>query len=49
MDLSEAYHCVNHDLIIATLETFDKNSLSLTQNYPPQRQQRVKVGASLNE
>ena len=51
MDLSKAYDCVNHDLIIAKLEAYGvgKNSLRLIQNYPSQRQQRVKVGSSLSE
>ena len=51
MDLSKAYDCINHDLIIAKLEAYGvgKNSLRLIQNYLSQRQQRVKVGSSLNE
>ena len=45
MDLSKAYDCVNHDLIIAKLEAYGlgENSLRLIQNYLFQRQQRVKV------
>ena len=51
MDLSKAYDCVNHDLIIAKLEAYGvgKNSLRLIQNYLSQIQQRVKVGSSLSE
>ena len=51
MDLSKAYDCVNHDLIIAKLEAYrvDENSLRLTQNYLFQRQERVKVGPSFSE
>ena len=51
MDLSKAYDCVNHDLTIAKLEAYGvgKNSLRLIQNYPSQRQQRVKVGSSFSE
>ena len=51
MELSKAYDCVNHDLIIAKLETcgVGKNSLRLIQNYLSQRQQSVKVGSSLSE
>ena len=51
MDLSKAYDCVNHDLIIAKLEAYgvDDNSLRLIQNYLSQRQQRVKVGSPLSE
>ena len=51
MNLSKAYDCVNHDLIIAKLEAYGvgENSLKLIQNYLFQRQQRVKVGSSLSE
>ena len=51
MDLSKAYDCVNHDLIIAKLEAYGvgENSLRLIQNHLSQRQQRVKVGSSLSE
>ena len=51
MDLSKAYDCVNHDLIIAKLEVYGvgENSLRLIQNYLSQRQQRVKVSSSLSE
>ena len=51
IDLSKAYDCVNHDLIIANLETYEvgENSLRLIQNYLSQRQQWVKVGSSLSE
>ena len=51
MDLSKAYDCVNHDLIIAKLEAYrvGENSFNLIQNYLSQRQQRVKVGSSFSE
>ena len=51
MELSEAYDCVIHDLIIAKLEAYGvgKNSLRFIQNYLSQRQQRVKVGSFLSE
>ena len=51
MDLSKAYDCVNHDLIIAKLETcgVGKNSWRLIQNYLSQRQQKVEVGSSLSD
>ena len=51
MDLSKAYDCANHDLIIAKQEAYgvSENSLRLIQNYLFQRQQRVKVGSSLSE
>ena len=51
MDLSKAYDCVNHHLIIAKLEAYGagENSLRLIQNYFSQRQLRVKVGSSFSE
>ena len=51
MDLSKTYDCVNHDLIIAKLETFGvgENSLRFILNYLSQRQQRVKFGSSFSE
>ena len=51
MDLSKAYECVNHHLIIAKLEVcgVGENSLRLIQNYLSNRQQRVKVGSSFSE
>ena len=50
MDLSKAYDCVNHDLIIVKLEAYGvgENSLRVIQNYLFQRQ-RVKVGSSFSE
>ena len=51
MELSKAYDCVNHDLIIAKLQAYGvgENGLRLIQNYFFQRLQRVKVGSSLSE
>ena len=51
MDLSKAYDCAKHDLIIAKLEAYGvgENSLRIIQNHLSQRQQRVKVGLSLSE
>ena len=51
MDLSKAYDCVNHDLIILKLEAYGagENSLRFIQNYLSQRQQRVKLGSSFCE
>ena len=48
---SKVYDCFNHDLIIAKLEAYEvgENSLRLIQSYLSQRQQRVRVGSSLNK
>ena len=50
MDLSEAYDCIPHDLLIAKLETYglDRNSLSLILTYLSNRIQRIKAGTCLS-
>ena len=47
-DLSEAFHCLPHDLIIAKLHVygFDKASLRLIHSYLTDRYQRVKINNS---
>ena len=53
MDLSKAYDCLLHDLLIAKLETYgcdftalpDFSSHSLTYSYLDCRLQRVKIGS----
>ena len=51
MDLSKAYDCVNHELIITKLAAYglNKGILRLIQNYLSKRKQRVKIGSSLTE
>ena len=51
MDLSKAYDCVNHEIIIAKLAAYglNKTSLRLIQNYSSKRKQQVKIGSSLSE
>ena len=51
MDLSKAYDCLPHDLIIAKLEAygFDRNSLKLILSYLTNRKQRVKTGSFFSE
>ena len=51
MNLSKAYDCVNHELIIAELAAYGLNegSLRLIQNYLSKRKQREKIGYSLTE
>ena len=48
MDLSKAYDCLTHDLIIAKFEAYglSKNSLTLLLDYLEGRKQRVKIESS---
>ena len=51
MDLSKAYDCLPHDLLIAKLSAYgvDFPSLTLLDNYLNKRHHRVKIGASYSE
>ena len=51
MDLSKAYDCLPHDLLIAKLETYgpDKPSLNLVNDYLHFRKQRRKIGSSYSD
>ena len=44
-DLSEAFHCPPHELLIAKLDAygFNKTSLKLIHSYLSNRKQRVKI------
>ena len=48
MDLSKAYDCLPHNLIIAKFEAYglSESSLSLLLDYLTSRKQRVKIGSS---
>ena len=48
IDLSKAYDCLPHDLIIAKFDAYglSKSSLSLLLDYLTLRKQRVKIGSS---
>ena len=49
-DLSKAFDCICHDLLIAKLNTyeFDRNALKLIYNYLSDRSQKAKVGSSFS-
>ena len=50
MDLSKAFDCIRHDLLIAKLHAygFSREALTLINNYLTNRQQRVKVNGSFS-
>ena len=49
-DISKAFDCLSHDLLIAMLHAYglDKNSLNILQDYLSNRKQRIKVEAILS-
>ena len=51
IDLSNAYDCLLHDLLIAELEAYglDKPSLNLVNDYLRFRKQRKKIGSSYSD
>ena len=51
MDLSKAYDCILHDLVIAKLSTYDVENLSLSfiHYYLSNRKQRVKINDSFSD
>ena len=50
MDLSKAFDCIRHDLLIAKLHAygFSREALTLINNYLTNRQQRFKVNGSVS-
>ena len=48
MDLSKAYDCISHDLLIAKIEAygFHRNALKLVYSFLKNRMQRVKIGST---
>ena len=51
MNLSKAFDCMPHDLLIANLKAygFRLQGLRLTANYLSNRKQRVKVGSTYSD
>ena len=51
MDLSKAFDCLNHDLMLAKLNGygFSRSALNFTLSYLSQRKQRVKINGSFSE
>ena len=50
MDLSKAFNCIRHDLLIANLHAygFSREALLLVHSYLENRQQRVKINGSFS-
>ena len=51
MDLSKAYDCLPHDLMVAKLEAYgiSKESLQLISDYQSYRKQRTKIGSAYSD
>ena len=51
MDLSKAYDCISHELLVAKLECYglDELSLKLVLDYLSNRKQRTKIGSSFSD
>ena len=51
MDLSKAYDCLPHDLMVAKLEAYGlaKESLQLISDYLSYRKQRTKIGSTYSD
>ena len=51
MDLSKAFDCLSHELLVAKLEAygFSRNALTFIHSYLYKRKQRVKVNGSFSE
>ena len=51
IDLSKAYDCIQHDLLLAKLEAygFSKRAISFLNSYLKGRKQRVKIGSAFSK
>ena len=51
MDLSKAYDCLPHDLMVAKLEVYGlaKENLHLISDYLSYRKQRTKIGSACSD
>ena len=51
MDLSKAYDCLPHDLLVAKFEAYGmyKTGLNLIHNYLSNRKQRTKINSSYSD
>ena len=51
MDLSKAYDCLPHELLVAKLEAYGvgKAALNLISNYLSHRKQRTEIGSSYSD
>ena len=51
MDLSKAYDCISHEFLVAKLEYYglDELSLKLILDYISNRKQRTKTGSSFSD
>ncbi len=50
MDLSKAFDCIKHDLLLAKLDAygFSREAISLIHSFLEHRQQRVKINGSFS-
>ena len=49
MDLSKAYDCLPHDLLVAKAYGVGKAALNLISNYLSHRKERTKIGSSYSD
>ena len=49
-DLSKAFDCLNHDLLIAKLDAYDfsQDALKFIRSYLNERKERTKIGSAIS-